>query len=150
MGDSRRKPWRDERILFSHMREEEIRTVEELLDDIRTLDDLTFIDHSMIRLYQRYIYEDEVFDTIKDGNIIEFHIVNNSPRVLIRKQRMKQSYDICVIVDIVTKTVVSAYLNQSNDKHKTLHEEIYNDDLDVCKIIKDCLKTKRRKGERLL
>ena len=84
----KRKPWRDERILFDRMRDEEQSYMLEILNHwVDSPTSITFIEHSMDRLYQKYIFEDEVIETIKHGAIIELHIVNNSPRLLFRKQQ---------------------------------------------------------------
>lgn len=132
-----RENFRDERILFNKMRDEEQTYILEILGFWTDFPNkITFIKHSMDRLYQKYIYEDEVIETIQNGKIIELHIVNNSPRLLFRKQRGNQTIDICVVMDLISGKVITAYTNSSNDTHKTLHEEIYNDDLDVISVMK--------------
>lgn len=140
----KRKPWRDERILFNRMRDEEQSYILEILNHWEdSPESITFIEHSMDRLYQKYIYEDEVIETIKHGTIIELHIVNNSPRLLFRKQRSNQAKDICVVMDVLSGKVVTAFTNDSNDNHSTLREEIYNDELDVITIIQECIKRRK-------
>ena len=140
----KRKPWRDERILFNKMRDEEQTYILEILDYwIRNDINITFIDHSMDRLHQKWIFEDEVIETIKHGAIIELHIVNNSPRLLFRKQRSNQAKDICVVMDVLSGKVVTAFTNDSNDNHSTLREEIYNDELDVITIVQECIKRRK-------
>ena len=69
--------------------------------------------------------------------------MNNSPRLLFRKQRGNQAIDICVVMDLISGKVITAYTNSSNDTHKTLHEEIYNDDLDVITVIQECIKRRK-------
>ena len=140
----KQKPWRDERILFDRMMDEEQAFVLKKLDYwTKFPKNITFIKHSMDRLYQKYIYEDEVIETIQNGKIIELHIVNNSPRLLFRKQRGNQTIDICVVKDLISGKVITAYTNSSNDTHKTLHEEIYNDDLHVITVIRECVKRRK-------
>ena len=140
----KRKPWRDERILFDRMRDEEQGYILEILNHWEdSPESITFIEHSMDRLYQKWIFEDEVIDTIKHGAIIELHIVNNSPRLLFRKQRNNQAKDICVVMDILSGKVVTAFTNDSNDNHSTLREELYNDDLDVITIVQECIKRRK-------
>lgn len=141
----KQKPWRDERILFDRMRDEEQDYILLLLQRFAKFPDrISFIDHSMDRLYQKYIFEDEVIETIQKGDIIELHIVNNSPRLLIRKSRTNQAKDICVVLDILSGKVITAYTNDSNDNHSTLREELYNDELDVITIVKECQSKRRR------
>lgn len=141
----KQKPWRDERILFDRMRDEEQDYILLLLQRFTKFPDrISFIDHSMDRLYQKYIFEDEVIDTIKHGAIIELHIVNNSPRLLFRKHRTNQAKDICVVMDVLSGKVITAYTNDSNDNHSTLREELYNDELDVITIVKECQSKRRR------
>ena len=140
----KRKPWRDERILFDRMRDEEQDYILLLLQRFAKFPDrISFIDHSMDRLYQKWIFEDEVIDTIQKGDIVELHIVNNSPRLLIRKHRTNQAKDICVVLDVLSGKVITAYTNDSNDNHSTLREELYNDNLDVITIVQECIKRRK-------
>ena len=128
----------ESRKLFSQMNFEEIYLMWDLVNDWGTrTNDIKFAKHSMDRVRQKHITKSEVLDTVASGKCIEFHIKGESPRVLLRKQRWNQTYDICVVIDILTGTVVTAYTNHTNDEHDTLHTEIYDEDLDVNSIMRE-------------
>ena len=132
----KRESFRDERILFSQMSLAEVLYIHSThLNKVRDMR-LTFKEHSMDRIKQKYIGKKEVIQAVKYGKPIEFHIVDNSPRVLFRWQRPNQTWDICVVVDILTGVIITAFTNHTNDTHETLHEEIYNVELDVIGIMK--------------
>ena len=128
----------ESRKLFSQMSFEEIYLMWDFVNDWGTrTNDIKFAKHSMDRVRQKHITKSEVLDTVASGKCIEFHIKGESPRVLLRKQRWNQTYDICVVIDILTGTVVTAYTNHTNDEHNTLHTEIYDEDLDVNSIMRE-------------
>ena len=128
--------FRDERILFTQMSlAEALYIYTNHINSIRKAK-LTFQDHSRDRLKQKDINDREIIRTVRKGVPIEFHIVDNSPRVLFRLQRPNQTVDICVVVDILDGTIVTAFTNHTNDKHSTLREEIYNPELDVIATMK--------------
>lgn len=139
MGDWGGMSVEEARILFSQMKEEEVELVtKKILYWKFNVDKIRFAKHSMKRLKQKRIDEEEVIYTILKGDYIEFHYKDGGCRILIRKQRPNQTYDTCVIFDIISGTVVSAYLNASNDHHETLKEELYDEELDVINIITEC------------
>ena len=128
--------FRDERILFTQMSlAEALYIYTNHINSIRKAK-LTFQDHSRDRLKQKDINDREIIRTVRKGVPIELHIVDNSPRVLFRLQRPNQTVDICVVVDILDGTIVTAFTNHTNDKHSTLREEIYNPELDVIATMK--------------
>ena len=128
--------WRDERILFSQMSLAEVFYIYNNHILKMRKQDFKFKKHSMDRVKQKHITKREVIQATMNGKPIEFHIVDNSPRVLFRWQRPNQTWDICAVVDILTGEVITAFLNHTNDKHSTLHEEIYNTELDVISVMK--------------
>ena len=132
----KREHFRDERILFTQMSLAEVVFLyNDYINKIRK-QRLTFKKHSMDRIKQKYIGEREVIQAVKQGKPIELHIVDNSPRVLFRWQRPNQTWDVCTVVDIRTGEIVTAFTNHTNDTHDTLHEEIYNPEMDVIQVMK--------------
>ena len=95
--------------------------------------------HCFHRCKQRFVKKSEVYDTIANGRIIEFHVKRGSSRVLLRKQCSNRLEDICVVLDIVHGVVITVYINASSDHHDTLREELYSKELDVHTIIKKCI-----------
>ena len=136
---------RDERILFENIDSEGVTLIFGLtmlwaLNDSK----IEFSKHCFDRIRQRYTLpsKDSIFETIRHGKIIEFHVVGYSPRVLIRKQLHNQSRDLCVVLDINVGKVLTVFFNDSSDTHKTLHEELYNNELNVKNIINECIQHK--------
>ena len=136
--------WRDERILFSQMNWDELLFINPMIEYWgQDTEQVRFVRHLLDRLRQKHITKEEVLNTITNGKYIELHIVNDSARVLIREQLPNRAKDVCVVLDIVTGTVVTAYLNDSNDHHKTLREELYDSNLDVIDILVECIEGRR-------
>ena len=136
----------ESRKLFSQMSLEEVYLMWDLVNDWGTrTNDIQFAKHSMDRVRQKHITKSEILETVASGKCIEFHIKGDSPRVLLRKQRWNQSYDICCVLDVLTGTIVTAYTNHSNDEHDTLHTEIYDEDLDIGLIMSELYYKKGRR-----
>lgn len=95
-------------------------------------------EHTIIRGKQRYITNEEIFECIKKGYIVELHQVKKQCRVLLRYRRKNTTDDICVVVDILNGRIITAYTNNTNDKHATLREENYNSELNVIAVILEC------------
>lgn len=79
--------------------------------------------------------------------IIEFNLTTKqgieSPRVLLRSKKVLpiivegkvENANVCMVVDIKSNQIITAYLNTCTDKHTTLNLDRYTDDLDIKKII---------------
>lgn len=136
MGDKR-----DVRILWEDVRGEAVTTIFGLLMCYVMADShITFKKHYNDRIRQRHISHDEIFDVLRNGKLIEVHFLGNRCTVLLRKQRRNKAEDLIAVFDIVKGEVVSAYINDSNDHHDTLREELYDKDLDVQGLLEECIK----------
>ena len=83
----------ESRKLFSQMSLEEVYLMWDLVNDWGTrANDIQFAKHSMDRVRQKHITKSEVLETVASGKCIEFHIKEDSPRVLLRKQRWNQNH----------------------------------------------------------
>lgn len=130
----------DERILWEDIRGEAVNTILGLVECWSLMPyEIEFAKHCFHRCKQRFVQKEEVYNTIANGRIIEFHVKRGSSRVLLRKQRTNRLEDICVVFDIVRGRVITVYINASNDHHDTLREEIYSKELDVHTIIEKCI-----------
>lgn len=79
--------------------------------------------------------------------IIEFNLTvkhgTESPRVLLRSKKVLpiivdgkvENANVCMVLDIKSNQIITAYLNTCSDKHSTIHMDRYTDDLDIKKII---------------
>jgi hypothetical protein len=92
--------------------------------------------YSYNRQYERDIEDLAVQKAIKYGNIIEFHYKDGDSRVLLRGATNSEGYSICVVVSLNKKEIITIYKNQITDNHDTLHNEIYNNKIDIMKYIK--------------
>lgn len=99
---------------------------------------LSIGEHTVIRSKQKYISEKEIMECIQKGYLVEFHQVKKQCRVLLRLRRKNTTDDVCVVVDILSGRIITAYTNNTNDKHSTLREEKYNSELNVIAVILDC------------
>lgn len=122
----------DKRKHFTSMNLKELQILK------NTINSITFKTkkYSLSRLLQRNISLQQVANTIKNGEIIEFHVVDGtSPRVLLRGQRTAYNNCVCVVVDIVDCCLVTAYKNDYDDRHDSLNTDLYIDDIDVIGIL---------------
>lgn len=128
----------DERIMWQDMKNEDCNFILWMLDCWRTMrSGITFSEYCTFRCEQRGIETVEIYDTIAWGRLVEFHIKDGSPRVLIRRHR---SYfqDLCIVLDVIEGEVITAYTNARDDYHNTLGD-IYNKNLDVKNILNKCM-----------
>jgi hypothetical protein len=110
----------------------EVKYLQELINNNKF--DYTY--YSYIRLNEREIPETSVEKTIKYGNIIEFHYKDGDARVLLRGRSNVDGYSICVVLSLSKKQIITIYKNEFMDNHDTLHNEIYNNKIDIMKYIK--------------
>ena len=126
----------EQRKLLRDMTLTEVIAIRQCLQNVS--DKIKIKSHGQHRGKQRFITEDEIMECIKRGMIIEFHQVNNQCRVLLRHRRPTTNADVCVVVNILSGKVLTAYTNKTYDKHSTLREENYDAELNVVAVILDC------------
>lgn len=131
---------RDERILFKHMSKHDYSVLSGVMRywARNTHRMKPANNHVVDRIRQKHITMDEVLLAVAQGEYIEFHVYGNRPRVLVRHKRQNQSNDVCVVFDVKTGRIITAYTNDSSDNHKTLREELYNMELNVLTTLKEC------------
>lgn len=96
----------------------------------------TFTEYSLFRVKSRGLKKWQVIRAIREGNIIEYHYVNSfQQRVLIRGITPIRGLEPCVVVNILNGQIITAYLNDIEDTHKTLHKELYNSHINICYLI---------------
>lgn len=95
-----------------------------------------FTPYSLKRLYQRGIQPTRVIRTIKLGELIEFHVKDNSCRVLIRESRPIHGVVTNVVLELFTKKVITSFKNSADDRHWNLDGSLYNKHLDIIKILR--------------
>ena len=83
---------------------------------------------------------DEVYYTLSDCSIIEFNITNgDSPRLLVRANNPTHccgeiDYNMCMVIELKSHTVISAYCNAHDDTHCTLDPSRYDSSINIVEI----------------
>ena len=95
-----------------------------------------FTSYAVKRIQQRHVDLDRILNTIKFGELIEFHVKENSFRVLIRESRPKRKQATCVVLELFTHKVITVFTNSEYDRHWNLDSSIYNKHLDIIKILR--------------
>jgi hypothetical protein len=87
---------------------------------------------------KRGIKKENLGNILKNNpTIIEYHFKNNSHRLLIRSNKpMMGRRDICIVIDLFSNFIITAYACDKHDFHPTLDTSMY-DDFDI----KDFIKT---------
>lgn len=116
----------------SQMTKYELRRLYQLINN----NQFSYTDYSKDRLQTRKIKDSRVQNVIKFGCIIEFHYKNGDYRVLLRSVERANSQSICVVVNLTEKQIITVYQNEITDNHDTLHNEIYDNRIDIMKYIK--------------
>jgi hypothetical protein len=96
--------------------------------------------HTIIRQKQKKITEDEIYRAITNGKIIEFHY-KDSNRLLLRGKTDEKGSHICVVLDIDTGNIITAYDNLKSDNHYTLDTSKYISYIDISGLLKNTYKS---------
>ena len=107
-----------------------------VLKGIARSNNYVYTAYSIRRVMKRSILHKDIRQAIKDGRVIEFHIVNSSLRILVRGRANRRKRCACVVLDITNNTIITSYENYKLDNHKTLNKSLYTKDIDVCSIVK--------------
>lgn len=99
-----------------------------------------FSNHCIRRTMQRRVRVSDIMKTIRQGRIVEFHVVDDSLRVLLRGQANKQDKCPCVVLNVSTNEVVTVYHNYKYNHHQYSKHTLYTSELDICSLVKNILK----------
>ena len=119
---------------FKHFSPNEKETVENTIKAIKP-NEYKLRSHAIDKLKERGGNINNVFEALKDFNIIEFHAMTGEPRLLIRSKTAFHSDNICIVVATKTKEIVTAYFNDIKDNHFTLDMTKYTKSIDILKFI---------------
>lgn len=100
--------------------------------------------HLIERLEERGGNKNTVLETIKKGNLIEYHQRNGTSRILMRGTETYNNDVACVVFQFDDSKIITMYWNNKDDNHRTLKEEAYDEKLDVIKMVIDEEKFKRK------
>ena len=107
-----------------------------VLKNIVRSNNYVYTPYSIRRVMKRSILHKDIRHAIKEGRVIEFHIVNSSLRILVRGRANKRKRCACVVLDITNNTIITSYENYKLDNHKTLNKSLYTKDIDVCSVVR--------------
>jgi len=77
-------------------------------------------DYAINRAQERGLSYADVHHAVQHGRIIEYQYTKDSERLLLRDE-----YGTCIIFNMTTNCVVTAYHNDPKDNHATLNESNY-------------------------
>lgn len=88
-----------------------------------------------------FINRSIVSQTLQAFDVIEFNVTNNKPRVLIRSrkqlnivtERGMDKANICLVISIEENSVITAYVNCTNDNHKSIDMSRYDESINIIK-----------------
>ena len=83
-------------------------------------DKIQFNPYTLYRLEERNISIDDVRETILNGELIEYHYVDDERRILLRNKE-----GTCVVLDVSRGRVITVYKNDPDDNHKDLNRSNY-------------------------
>jgi hypothetical protein len=86
--------------------------------------------HMKHRMKQREITPYLIKETLKKYKVIE---LKSDYRVLLRSEKAfyNNKYNLCMVVDLKSRNIVTAYLNNKNDNHETINSNRYTNDFIV-------------------
>jgi len=102
----------------------------------------SFCDYCLYKMKKRKIKRKQVVKAIKNGYLIEYHFKDNSHRVLLRSRPNNNRKCVCVVLDLTKRNIVTTYYNHFNDRHTTLNQSIYDENLDILQMLSS------KKGEK--
>jgi hypothetical protein len=116
----------------------EITTIRDAIDslNINVNSISNFGDHSVDRLVEKGLRAVDMMNCLRYGEVIEAHSkVRNDIRILLRLAT-KRGPSICVVVSLSKGSIVTAYENNTKDRHFTINWSEYQWKADLTKEIK--------------
>jgi hypothetical protein len=95
-------------------------TIKMLLVEGRDLVDVPMSQHTLDRITEKSLQAEDVRTAILEGSLIEYHTDAGTRRVLFRHDA-----GTCVVLDLDTRKVITAYFNAPSDNHSTLRAGSY-------------------------
>ena len=95
-------------------------TIKKLTKEARTGADWKLTPHAGQMLSYRKLDINDVRDTVREGELIEYNDAFGTRHVLLRGES-----GVCVVVDLDLKELSTVFYNDPNDNHKTLNRSRY-------------------------
>lgn len=124
---------------FSRRESEKIRKAKRHVLDLWLKRGIKTSDHLQVKIRNnetKFSYK-RAMECLLNGQVIEYNEINGDKRILVRSNVGHVHNHIdnivvqCVVVSLISGKVVTAYLNTTNDRHKTLDLRRYDETLKV-------------------
>ena len=91
--------------------------------------------HTLFRKQERRVTTDEINSVFENYEIIEYHY-KDANRLLLRGKIIENgNVNICIVVDINSKEIVTVYYNSIADKHLTLNLSNYIHNISILSML---------------
>lgn len=98
---------------------EMIESITKLLSSVHQ-QEWSITDYAVRRAQERGLSYADVHYAVQHGSIVEYQYTKDSERLLLRDE-----YGTCIVLDISTNCIVTAYHNDPMDNHATLNESVF-------------------------
>ena len=110
----------------SQMKERELTVVEEKVKAC-PFEDWRVSGHLMNRMIQKGINPLEIAEAIMSFSVIEYKLYHEGEeRVLIRGIASHEGYQVCVVLNVSKRRIVTAWKNRLDDNHSTIKMSEYD------------------------
>lgn len=117
---------------YSHMMPEELLFFTNFVKDKEWI----FNHHVQKRIKERGGLNADILEVLQTGQLIEYHQRNGASRLLFRGERIIHKWVPCVVVELLSRKVITVYWNHKDDHHRTIDMEKYEEELDILNLFK--------------
>lgn len=123
----------EEKKHIKQMKKEEVRLIREKIKNKYDLNNLNISPHYLDRVDENLrglVLSSYIDRTILKGNIIEYKILrvddgNVYERIVLRDKIAINGFNICLVYEVTTNSLITVWLNHYNDNHTTLNLNKY-------------------------
>lgn len=95
-----------------------------------SLEDWRVSGHLMNRMIEKGINPLQIAEAIMSFSVIEYKLYHEGEeRVLIRGTRSHEGYQVCVVLNVSKRRIITAWKNHVKDNHSTINMSEYDADL---------------------
>lgn len=110
----------------SQMKERELTVVTKKVKDC-PFEDWRVSGHLMERMIDKGINPLEIAEAIMSFSVIEYKLYHEGEeRVLIRGKESHEGYQVCVVLNVSRRRIVTAWKNREDDNHSTIKMSEYD------------------------
>ena len=111
---------------YSQMMNHELTVVAEKVKSC-SLEDWRVSGHLMARMVEKGINPLQIAEAIMSFSVIEYKLYHEGEeRVLIRGTRSHEGYQVCVVLNVSRRRIVTAWKNREDDNHSTIKMSEYD------------------------